>query len=101
MGSLEITRLLLGRQPPRCEPKDPGGDDQGPIRACERLAEGIDGAAIRIESAVHVPREGDDVLEREVDHAVGLGSCRPQDVEIVEGALLHLHAGIGARRACR
>ncbi len=85
----------LGRHPPRCEPERPGGDDERPVRTRERLAEGLDGAAIRVGSALEVPGEGDVVLEREVDHAVRRGGRVPQAVEVVESAALHLRPGGG------
>ena len=69
----------LGRHTPRCEPQRPGGDHERSIGAGKRLGEGLDGAAVRVGSALEVPREGDVVLEREVDHAVGGGSRVPQD----------------------
>jgi hypothetical protein len=85
----------FGRHPPRCEPERPGGDDERPIRTRERLAERLDGAAIRVGSVLEAAREGDVVLEREMDHAVRRGGAAPQALEIIEGAATHLCAGRG------
>ena len=83
----------FGRHAPRCEPERSGGDDERSIRTSKRLAECLDGAAIRVGGALEVPRESDVVLEREVDHAVGRGSCIPQAVEVIERAEMHLCPG--------
>src|SRR5260370_21447766 len=64
----------FGPHAPRCEPERPGGDDERSIRIRKRLAECLDGAAIRIGSVLEAPREGDVVLEREVNHAFRRGS---------------------------
>ena len=88
----------FGGDAARRDPERAGGDDERPVRAGERLAEDLDGAAVRVGGALEVAREGDVVLEREVDHAVGRGRARPQAVEIVERAALHL-APAAARAA--
>src|SRR5262249_48956462 len=69
----------------------------------QRLAEDLDGAAIRIGSALEAPQEGDVVLEREVNHAIRRGSGTPQAVEIVNGGALHLgpDGGEGGSRGIR
>ena len=85
----------FGRHPPRCEPERPGGDDERPVGTRQRLAECLDGAAIRIGGALEVPRERDVVLEREVDHAIRRGRRAPQAVEIIERAAVHLCPGRG------
>ena len=87
--------VAFGRHPPRCEPERPGGDDERPVRARQRVAEGLDGAAIRVGSALEVPRESDVVLEREVDHAVRRGRRTPQAVEVIKSAAMHLGPGGG------
>ena len=89
-GRVGIMPVPFGRHPPRCDPERPGGDDERPVGTRERLAEGLDGAAVRIGSALEVAREGEVVLEREVDHAVRRGRRVPQAVEVVKGAALHL-----------
>src|ERR1035441_2388450 len=73
----------------------PGGDDDRPSRPRQRLAECLDGEAIRIGSALEAPREGDVVLEREVDHAIGGGSGTAQAVEVIKSAAMHLCSGRG------
>jgi len=75
--------------------EDAGGDHERPAGTRERLAECLDGAAIRVGSALEVPREGDVVLEREVDHAVRRGRRTAQAVEVVKGAAVHLRPGRG------
>jgi len=85
----------FGRHTPWCEPERPGGDDERSVRAHKRLAECLDGPAIRVGSALEVPREGDVVLEGEVDHAIRSGSCTAQGVEVVDRAALHLCPGGG------
>jgi len=65
------------------------------IRTRKRLAERLDGAAIRIGSALEVPRESNVMLEGEVDHAIRRGSCTPQAVEVIKSAALHLYPGRG------
>jgi len=57
----------FGRHTPRCDPEGPGGDQERSTRACKRVGEGLDGAAIGIGRALEVPREREVVHEREVD----------------------------------
>ena len=95
VGTLPVP---FGRHAPRRDPERPGGDDERSIGACERLAERLDGAAIRVGRALEVPREGDVVLEGEVDHAIRRGRCLPQAVEIVKRAALDLGPGGGEGR---
>jgi hypothetical protein len=71
------------------------GDEERSIGTRQRLAERLDGAAIRVGGALEVPGEGDVVLEGEVDDAVGRGRGIPQAVEVVEGAAMHLCPGGG------
>lgn len=78
--------VSLGRHPARGEPENPRGDDEGSTGARERLAKGVDGAPVRIEAPVGIPRKGEVVLERQVDHAVGRRRGRGQDVEVVKAA---------------
>ena len=87
--------VLLGRDTPRRDPEHPGGDQQRPLRARERLAERLDRAAVGVGGALEVSREREVVLEREVDHAVRGGSPAPQAVQIIEGAAVHLCSGRG------
>ena len=93
-----VVPVPFGRHPPRGDPEGPGGDDERPARTGQHLAEGLDGAAVRIGRALEVAGEGDVVLEREVDHAVRGGRRVPQDVEVIEGAALHLGPGRGEGR---
>ncbi len=51
---------------------------------------GLDGASIRVGSALKVSRERDVVLEREVNHAVRRGSGTPQAVEVIKRAEMYL-----------
>jgi hypothetical protein len=83
----------FGGDVPRGEPEQPGRDDERSIGARKRLAEGLDGAAIRIGSALEGPREDEVVLEREVDHAIRSSSGTAQGIEVVERAALHLCPG--------
>ena len=62
--------VLLGCHAPRCEEERPRGDHERSIGARQRLAKGLDGAPIRIGGSLEVSREGEVVLEREVDHAI-------------------------------
>src|ERR1700689_157999 len=87
--------VLLGRYTPRCEPEQPGGDDERSIRTGQRLSECLDSATIRVGSALEVAREREVVLEREVDHAIRLGGRIPQNVEVVERATARLCPGGG------
>ena len=88
----------FGRHPPRCEPECPGGDDERSIRTRQRSPKRLDGAAVRVGSALEVARESEVVLEREVDHAIRRGRRALQAVEVVERAALHLGPGGGERR---
>ena len=83
----------FGRHLPRGHPARPGRDDQRPVRTREHVTERLHHPPIRIRRAMEVAREGDVVLERQVDHAVRGGRRAPQHVEIVEGAALHLGSG--------
>ena len=76
--------VLLGRQPPRGEPERPGGDEERLTGTGQRLAEGLDGAAVSVGGALEVAGEGDVVLEREVDNPVGGGGGLAQAAEVVE-----------------
>ena len=93
----------FGRDAPRCEPGRPGGDEERPAGARERLAERLDGAAIRIGGGLEAAREGEVVPEREVDHAIRRGGRAPQGIEIVNGAAQHLGpcGGEGGGRGVR
>ncbi len=62
--------VLLARHVPRCQPEEPGGDQERTLRTRECLAERLDGAAIRVGGALEVSRERQVVLEREVDHTI-------------------------------
>ena len=92
--------VALARHASRRESERPGGDDERPVGAGERLAERLDRAAVGVGRALEVARERDVVLERQVDHAVGRAGCLAQCVEIVERAALNLSAG-GAERSGR
>ena len=48
--------------------------------------------AIRNGGGLEATRESDVVLEREVDHAIGRGSCTSQGVHVIQSAALHLCA---------
>ena len=87
--------VALGRHPPGRQPERAGGDQERSIGSGELLAERLDRAAIGVGGALEVTREGELVLERQVDHAVG--GCGPasQAVEIVERAAVHLCPGRG------
>jgi hypothetical protein len=76
-GRVGPVPVPFGRYVPGCEPEHPGGDDNGSVRTRKRLAERLDGAAIRVGSGPEAPGEGDVVLEREVDHAIRRGGCTP------------------------
>jgi hypothetical protein len=90
-----IQPVPFGRDAPRYEPGRPGGDEERPVRARERLAERLDGAAIRVGRGLEAAREGDVVLEREVDHAIRRGGRAPQPAEVVKGAAKRLGPGRG------
>ena len=85
----------FGDHPPRRQPEQPGGDDKRPARTGQHLAEGLDGAAIRLRRALEVPGERDVVLERQVDHAVRRGGRSAQGVEVIQGAASNLRPGTG------
>ena len=85
----------LGGQASELQPEQAGGNEQGPVGPCERLAEDLHGTAVRVGGALEVARECDLVLEGEVDHAIGLLRATAQHVEVVEGAAQRL----GARAA--
>ena len=59
-------------------------------RAPKRLANRFDGAEIGRYGPREVAAECDVVLEREVNHTVGVSRRRSQPVEIVEAAAQHL-----------
>ena len=92
---VEIMPVPFGGHAPRRDPERPGGDDERPVGTGQRLAEGLDGAAVGVGGALEVPGEGEVVLEREVDHAIRRGRGAPQAVEIVERAA---HAPAPRRR---
>ncbi len=88
-----VVSVPLGRHPTGRDKECPRSDEQWAIRTCKRVSENLDGATIRICSALEVPREGNLVLEGEVDDAVRCLSRFAQDVEIVEAAAMHLSSG--------
>ena len=85
----------FGRYLPRGEPEQPGGEDERPVGTGQHLAEGLDGAAVRVGRALEVPRESEIVLERQVNHAVRRGSGTSQAVEVIESAAVHGGPGRG------
>lgn len=85
--------VVFGRNASRCESECSGDDDERAVGACERVAEGFDGAAIGVGSALEVAGERGLVLEGEVDDAVGVGGCAAQGIGIVEAAALDRRAG--------
>src|ERR1017187_1703155 len=87
--------VAFGRDPPWCEHEGPGGDDERPARTGERVAEGLDGAAVRIGGALEVTGEGEVVLEREVDHTIRRGRRIPQAAGVIKCAAVHLGPGRG------
>src|SRR5487761_1090599 len=90
-----IVPVPLGAYPPWREAESPGGDEEWPVRAGQRLAERLDGAAIRTGSLLEAARERDVVLVREVHHAVRRGGCLAQAVEVIERTAMHLGPGRG------
>src|SRR5579884_1416117 len=97
-GRVWITPVAFGRHPPRGEPERPGGDHERPVRPRQRLADGFDRTAIRIGRVLEAAREGDVVLEGEVDHTVRGGRGPTQSVEIINRAALYLGPGGGEGR---
>jgi hypothetical protein len=99
--------VLLGRKPARYNSERSRCDEERPVSARERVAEGLHGAAIRDRGTLEVAGKRKVMLKREVDHRVGFGSHLAQGVEIVKGACFHLHPsgrqsgsrGIGASEA--
>src|SRR5262249_34114428 len=87
--------VLFGRHPSGDEPERARGDEQRSIGPGKRLAECLDGAAIRVGGGLEASGERDVVLEREVDHAIRCDSCAPQAVEIIKSAGIHLCPGRG------
>ena len=87
----------LGGRPPQRETQRPGGDEERPVRPGQRLRECLDRAAIGVGRVLEAARERDVVLEGEVDHGVRRGGGLPQDVEVIDGAALHLRPGPGER----
>src|ERR1035437_648399 len=85
----------FGRYPPWCGPERPGGDDERPARSGQRVSEGLDGAAVRIGGSLEVAREGELVLELDVDHPIRRGSCTAQAAEVIKSAAMDLRAGRG------
>ena len=71
-----------GREPEHAE--DAGGDNERLACAGQGLAEGLDRRAVGGGGAGEVAGEGDVVLEREVDDAVGGGGGLAQGAEVVE-----------------
>src|ERR1700681_4533847 len=67
------------------------------VGASKHFAKCLDGATIRIGSALEVPREGAFMLEREVYHAVACLRPRPQAVEIIESSTKDLCPGRNKR----
>ena len=91
-GRGRVGPVLLGRDDARRVARQPGRDDERPAGALQRGAERLDGMAVGVRRGLEVPREGDVVLEREVDDAVGARRARAQDVEVVDAAAEHLTA---------
>jgi len=62
-------------------------------KAERKIAERLDGATIRVGSILEGPREGEVVLESEVDHAIRRSGSSAQAVEVIESAEMHLCPG--------
>jgi len=97
-------RVRLGRpvpfggHSPGRQAERPGCDEERSVRTRERLAKGLDRAAISCGSARKIPRERDVVLERKVNHAIRLRGSTAQGVEIIKRAVTHLRPGGGEGR---
>lgn len=87
--------VLFGCDASRCEPENTRGDDERSIRPRECLTERLDGAAIRLGSALEVAGEREVVPEGEVDHSIRLGSRTPQAIQIIKRATVHRRPGSG------
>ncbi len=79
-----------GREAEHAE--DAGSDDERLAAAGKGLAEGLDGCAVGAGGAGEIPGEGDVMLEREVDDAVGRARGVAEDVEVVERSRAHFGA---------
>jgi len=90
-----IPRVLLGPDHAGGEAGRSGGDDERSIRTRQCLAECLDGAQVRIGSALKIPRESDVVLVRGVNDPVARGSAGAQAVEVIQSAAMHIGAGGG------
>ena len=62
--------VLLGRHTSGLKSEQSGGDHERPIGAGERIAECLNGASVGVGGALEVSREGEVVLEGEMDHAI-------------------------------
>ena len=71
-----------GREPEHAE--DAGGDDERLAGASQGLAEGLDRRAVGTGGTGEIAGEGDVVLEREVNDAVGGGGGLAKGAEVVE-----------------
>ena len=65
-----IAPIAFGRDAARRQSQRPRGDDQRTAGALERRAEGLNRKAVRLGGAREPSREGDVVLERQVDDAI-------------------------------
>jgi hypothetical protein len=96
-GGVRVGDVLLGRDGAGLQACQTGGDDERPVAARERRAERLDGPAVRAGRRPEVAREGDVVLEGEVDDAVGRRGGGAQAFDVVEAAAVDLGAGRGDR----
>jgi hypothetical protein len=99
-GRVGIVPVALGRRAPGHD-GGAAGDDERPAGADERRAQGPDRPAVRGQGAPEVPREGEVVLEGEVDHPVRPCGGLAQHVGIVQAAADRLGPGGGQGRRGR
>jgi len=97
-GGGGVGHIVLGRERPRGQASQAGGDDQRPVGARQGLPERLDRAAVGV--GRDVAGEHLFVLEGEVNDSVGRCGRGAQGVEVVERAAVGLGAS-GLHRAGR